>query len=266
MIVEHAASILKHAAPADPLRRKAFYDEYGFLIVRGAFPEAECAGYREELHALAARLQRQKDIDATWRGAWLQDAERKRVQVLHCHDVQFYLGSFSRLLVDPRLLDPVEQLIGPNIQLHHTKMFIKPPETGAPFPLHQDYPYFPHRDHTMLAAVLHLDDAPVAKGCLRVAPASHKLGPQPTEPDGLYLSPQEWPLEKAVPVPCRAGDLLIFNYLLIHGSGSNESAESRTTCLFQMRNPSDPPTEARHQQSRGQGMILRGIDPLAGAG
>jgi ectoine hydroxylase-related dioxygenase (phytanoyl-CoA dioxygenase family) len=258
MIIENAASILKHSAPTDPVRRKAFYDEYGFLVVRGAFPREECAGYRDELHALAERLRRRKDINATWRGAWLSGEERRRVEVLHCHDVQFYLGSFSRLLTDPRLLDPVEHLIGPDIQLHHTKMFIKPPKTGSPFPLHQDYPYFPHRDHTMLAVVLHLDDAPVEKGCLRVVPASHKLGPLPTQPDGLYLSPEKWPLEKAVPVPCAAGDLLLFNYLTVHGSGLNESQEARTTCLFQLRSPSDVPTEDRHTQSRGQGMVLRG--------
>ena len=253
--------LLERAALAEPEARRAFYEENGFILVKGALPREECAVYREELHDLARRLQAKKDSNATWRGTWLKEEERQRVQILYCHDVQFYLSSFTRLLVDPRLLDPVADVIGPNIQLHHTKMFIKPPETGSPFPMHQDYPYFPHERHSMLAAIVHFDDAPLERGCLRVVPGSNRGGPLPTVTEGnFYLSPEEWPLEAALPVPAEAGDILIFNYLTVHGSGVNTSDEARTTCLFQFRDPADPPTEQRHL-SRGQGMILRGIDP-----
>jgi hypothetical protein len=41
----------------------------------------------------------------------------------------------------PRLVDALTQAIGPNVQLHHTKMLVKPPEKGASFPMHQNYPY-----------------------------------------------------------------------------------------------------------------------------
>jgi len=262
MVREPDGSLLEKATVQDPAARRAFYEEHGFLQVKGVLPPDECAVYRQELHDLAARLQAKQDINATWRGSWLGEEQRAKVQLLHCHDVQFHLASFSRLLVDPRVLEPVADVIGPNIQLHHTKMFIKPPEKGSPFPLHQDYPYFPHERHTMLAAILHFDDAPVEKGCVRVVPGSHKLGPLPTMADGLYLSPEEWPIERSLPVEAETGDLLIFNYLVIHGSGINTSSDARTTCLFQLRDPADPPTEQKHL-SRGQGMILRGIDPLA---
>ncbi len=262
-LTDVGADLLSRATTTDPAERRAFYDEHGFLLVKGALPPVEAAGLRADLHSLAERLQRGKDINATWRGAWLKQEERARVEILHCHDVQFYLASFTRLLVDARLLDPVEDLIGPNIQLHHTKMFVKPPERGSPFPMHQDGPYFPHERHTMLAAVLHLDDAPLEKGCIRVIPGSHRLGMLPTQSDGLYLDPVEWPLEAALPVPCGTGDLLIFNYLTIHGSGLNTSSEPRTTCLFQLRDPTDLPTKQTHL-SRGQGMMLRGVDPLGG--
>lgn len=247
-------------APASPEEQRRFYEENGYVLVKGILPRQECAVFRQELHELAARLQAKKDINATWRGSHLSEADRKGLQVWHCHDVQFYLSSFSRLLVDSRLVDPVANLIGPNIQLHHTKMFIKPPEKGSPFPMHQDYPYFPHERNSMVAAILHFDDAPLEKGCVRVVPGSHKLGPQETEPDGLYLSPKRYPIEEATPCPAEAGDLLVFSYLTIHGSGINTSGEARTTCLFQLRDPADHPTKDTHR-SRGQGMILRGIDP-----
>jgi phytanoyl-CoA hydroxylase len=246
--------------PTRPEEQQRFYEENGFLLVKSVLPREECAALRQELHDLAARLQAKKDINATWRGSHLSDEERGKLQVWHCHDVQFYLASFTRLLVDSRVLDPVANLIGENVQLHHTKMFIKPPETGAPFPMHQDYPYFPHERNSMMAAILHFDDAPLEKGCVRVVPGSHKLGPLPTEPDGLYLSPKRFPIEEATPCPAEAGDLLLFTYLTIHGSGINTSQEPRTTCLFQLRDPADKPTVDTHR-SRGQVRILRGIDP-----
>ncbi|GHO44988.1 hypothetical protein [Ktedonospora formicarum] len=55
--------------------------------------------------------------------------------------------------------------------------------------------------------------------------------------------------------------MLFFSYLTIHGSGVNVSSEARTTVLIQMRDPADAPSIDTHK-SRGQGMILRGIDPL----
>ena len=59
--------------------------------------------------------------------------------------------------------------------------------------------------------------------------------------------------------------MLFFSYLTVHGSGVNTSSEARTTLLVQMRDPEDPPTIVTHL-SRGQGMMLRGVDPTASAG
>jgi ectoine hydroxylase-related dioxygenase (phytanoyl-CoA dioxygenase family) len=176
--------------------------------------------------------------------------------------VQFQAAAFTRLLVDSRLVDPVADLIGPNVQLHHTKLFIKPPEKGSPFPMHQDYPFFPHERDTVLAAIIHFDRAPIEKGCVTVMPGSHKLGPlEHIEEGSPHLPIEEWPVEAATPIEAEAGDVLIFSYLTVHGSGVNTSNEERTTLLVQMRAPDDPPSNEAHQ-SRGQGMMLRGINPL----
>src|SRR5205823_13413292 len=116
----------------------------------GALPKTEAAEYRRECHELAARLSETADINAAWGSAKEAVAGAENTVVLHCHNVQFFSAAFTRLLTDPRLVDPAAEIIGsPNVQLHHTKMFIKPPEKGAPFPMHQDYPYFPHDRNTM---------------------------------------------------------------------------------------------------------------------
>jgi len=227
-----------------------FYQDNGYIHVPGLLTPEEAAECRAACHSLAEQL---GENDATW--ASVRDPS---LRITHCHDVQFRAAIFSRLIVHPRMTGVAQALIGPNVQLHHTKMFIKPPEKGSPFPMHQDYPYFPHEKHSMIAAIVHFDDAPDEKGCLRVVPGSHKLGPLEPVGDDHHLP--QYPLEAATPVPAKAGDAIFMSYLLVHGSGVNRSQEPRTTILVQMRDPADPSLKEGHG-SRGQGMMLAGIDP-----
>jgi ectoine hydroxylase-related dioxygenase (phytanoyl-CoA dioxygenase family) len=240
----------------------AFFRANGYILVKGLLTKEEASHLRSETHALAERLARHGSIDATWGSAREAVASAKDTQILHCHDVQFQAAAFSRLIVDPRLTEVAAQIIGSeNVQLHHTKMFIKPPEKGSPFPMHQDAPYFPHDNHSMIAAIIHFDDAPLEKGCVRVVPGSHKLGMLEHSTEGGHHLPfEKYPIEDATPCPAEAGDALFFSYLTIHGSGVNTSDEARTTLLVQMRDAADPPSAQVHL-SRGQGMMLRGIDP-----
>jgi ectoine hydroxylase-related dioxygenase (phytanoyl-CoA dioxygenase family) len=241
----------------------AFYQDNGYLLVKGLLTREEAAALRQECHELAERLAVAHNIDATWGAAREGVAGAQETRILHCHDVQFQSAAFSKLIVDDRLTGIAAAIIGgPNVQLHHTKMFIKPPEKGSPFPLHQDCPFFPHERHSMIAAIIHFDDAPLEKGCVRVVPGSYKLGPIEHEPSGGWHLPfAQYPLESSVPCPAEAGDTLFFSYLTIHGSGINTSSEARTTMLVQMRDPADPPTIKTHE-SRGQGMMLRGTSPV----
>jgi phytanoyl-CoA hydroxylase len=236
------------------------YAEKGFVLVKGLLDKAEAAQYREESHALIKRLNR--DADPTW-GSAREMAMGNQTELKHCHDVQFYSAEFAKLIIEPRFTDVAAAVMGtPNVQLHHTKLFIKPPEKGSPFPLHQDHPFFPHAKHSMGAAIFHFDDAPLAKGCVRVVPGSHKNGPLAHASEGSFHLPfSEWPLEKSVPCEAEAGDVLFFTYLTVHGSGVNTTDQARTTLLVQYRDPEDPPTTDMHTGSLGQGMMLRGVDP-----
>ena len=155
-----------------------FYQDNGYLLVEKIFLPKEAELYRKEGHELINRLMQTTNVDSTWGSAKEVLKKSVKTQVFHCHDVQFYSAVFSQLIVDDRLTGAVSDLMGsPNVQLHHTKMFIKPPEKGSPFPMHQDYHYFPHEKHSMMAAIIHFDDAPLEKGCVRVVPGTHKLGP-----------------------------------------------------------------------------------------
>ena len=57
----------------------AAYHENGYVLVRGLFSPQDAAEYRQESHALAARLSGQGNIDATWGAARAAVAEGRSV-------------------------------------------------------------------------------------------------------------------------------------------------------------------------------------------
>ena len=138
---------------------------------------------------------------------------------------QLHSAAFTKILLHPKLLDAVEDIMeNPNIVLHHTKAHYKPPNTGAPFPMHQDYAYFPYENDSMIAIFIHLDDTNAENGGLAVFPGSHKKGPleDKSNKSGFhYVDQEKFPIDQAEPVIARKGDVVIFSYLLVHGSFEN---------------------------------------------
>lgn len=251
--------MLQEKQPTLTQEQRNDYAERGYLLVPGLLSKAEAEELRQQAHEVIDRLSGHPGLESTWGSARVMTGQE--TQLLHCHNIEYHSGRFTRLIVDDRLTAIAADLIGsPNVQLHHTKLFVKPPEKGSPFPLHQDHPFFPHERHSMIAAVFHFDDAPLEKGCLRLVPGSHRLGPLPHQAAGSWHLPfEEYPLDSSLPCPARAGDVLFFSYLTIHGSGVNVSQEARTTLLVQMRDPADRQTGGG--RDAGQGLMLRGVLP-----
>ena len=100
--------------------------------------------------------------------------------VLHTHNVQTARrGGYGHSSI-PRFLDVAEAILGPDIVLHHTKLFQKPRGAGSPFPVHQDWRYFPTSDDQMIAAIIHVTSATAEMGCVSAFPGSHRLGRLPS--------------------------------------------------------------------------------------
>ena len=237
-----------------------FYREHGYLHARGVFDAAEVEEMRAAIERiLAAVAGTEHDANHTW-AAVQQEAVLKGF-----HDVQYHDAVFTRAVAHPRLVALLTQLLGPNVQLHHTKMLVKPPANGAPFPMHQDYPFFPHARHSVTAVSVHLDDANEENGCLRVVPGTHTLGPIDEVGDANELSPTEYPPDGGIAIPAEAGDALIFNYLTVHGSGVNRSERTRRNVLFQYRDPEDEPVRRGAVEEHvdwGAGFMVAGVNPL----
>jgi phytanoyl-CoA hydroxylase len=232
------------------------YERDGYLLVPGVFDAGEVEEMRDAIARILATVEgTAADRNHRWSGV------DETLQLKGFHDLQYHDAVFTRMVAHPRLVEVLTDLIGPNVQLHHSKMLVKPPEEGAPFPMHQDYPYFPHERHSVLAASIHLDDTDEENGCLHVIPGSHKLGPLEAVGEAHTV---DYPLESGTPCPAGAGDVLFFNYLTIHGSGVNRSTRTRRNVLFQYRDPADAPVLREGVEEHvdwGMGLMVAGGNP-----
>ena len=119
----------------------AFYRDNGFLLMPGLLDKVTLELMRTEADATIARMnEAHMDTNRLWGGKWMNDEARKKQRIDAVHDMQFQAGVFSLLLTHKGLLDAMELIIGPNVQLHHTKLLAKPAGTGGAFPMHQDFP------------------------------------------------------------------------------------------------------------------------------
>ncbi|KAJ9589694.1 hypothetical protein L9F63_017100, partial [Diploptera punctata] len=201
-----------------------FYKENGYIKLSNIFSEKEMNEISDEYDDLFSR-KHNANLQAVWKGEEMEKASSGNNVVLSIHNLQFHSEVFTRLITNKKLMDSMADIMDtPNILLHHTKAHNKPPEKGAPFLMHQDYHYFPFKKHSMVAAFVNLDDSSPENGGLAIYPGSHKLGPLEdvggikTEGKYHYVDPKKYPLENATPIYAKKGDVIVFSYLLVHGS------------------------------------------------
>ncbi|MBX3112242.1 MAG: phytanoyl-CoA dioxygenase family protein [Fimbriimonadaceae bacterium] len=208
----------------------------GYALVKGVFSPDEVSELEREFDAIVGQISAAgEDINARWGGPEMERMGTQGMVVLHTHNVQQYSAVWARALYQERFLRAATDILGPDVVLHHTKLFQKPGERGAPFPMHQDWNYFPTIRDSMTAAIIHVSAATDTMGCLRVYPGTHKHGrvadtSSHTESDFLA----QYPLSGAVPLEAEPGDVLFFHYFLVHGSMPNRSEQVRKTVLVQM--------------------------------
>ncbi len=234
------------------------FAEDGFYHARGVFDAARVAALDAEFDRIVAQLKRGGEkVDATWPGDAAAQLAEAGDTIVHTHNVQRYSRAWLDALLDTRFLDPVRAILGPDVILHHSKLFQKPAENGSPFPMHQDWPYFPTVNDTMIAGVIHVSRATDEMGCLRVYPGSHRMGRiEAANGRSANAVLGSYPIERAQVVEAEPGDVVFFHYLTLHGSMPNRSDATRKTVLVQMYGGHDR-VEAgnRHPDER---MVLSG--------
>ena len=172
------------------------------------------------------------------------------------------LPAIVELARNPRILDAVEDVIGPDIMLFGASAFAKNGRDPRYVSWHQDSAYFglsPHEEVTVWVA---FTPANSVNGVLRVLPGSHK-GPdmrheETYAKDNMLAKGQTLvgiDENKAVEMPLEPGEFSMHHERMAHSSLPNRSDDRRIGFAFFYI-----PTHVRAVTGRRQATLVRGVD------
>ena len=137
----------------------AFYNENGYLHIPKIYSAEETQELSDEMDRLVADWAfTSPGWTGPWRQAYMDPETEKKSKLTAMHDLHFYSSAWARAVIHPKLVSSLCDLLGTNVELHHTTMHIKPPQNGHPFPMHQDNPFYGHMDGRYIDVLVHLDD------------------------------------------------------------------------------------------------------------
>jgi phytanoyl-CoA hydroxylase len=203
---------------------KEFYDNNGYVVVKGLFSSEEVAVYREHFMDLRAEGAKPGDMVAETQKSG--DPLQKYPRMIHMHR---WDETSLQWLLDDRLHECLTTFLGTGPLAVQTMLYFKPAGARGQA-LHQDNFYLRAQPGTCMAAWLALDPCDEENGCMRVVPGSHEWPILCTAKADTSASFTDItvPLPEGldpVPVLMDAGDVLFFNGSLVHGSYPNTSQD-----------------------------------------
>ncbi|WP_333739601.1 phytanoyl-CoA dioxygenase family protein [Streptomyces sp. IBSBF 2806] len=200
------------------------YREDGFTVVRGLF------GY-DEVDALCAEFGALQAAGRSVPGHFEPspgDADPLRAypRVMYPHEIS---PLARRTLLDARLREALEELLGEEALAAQSMFYFKPPGARGQA-LHQDNFYLRVEPGTCVAAWLACDVIDRDNGGLEVVPGTHRMQLFcPEQADAQVSFAREYvpppPGLTPTPVDMAPGDVLFFNGSLVHGSRPNGSVD-----------------------------------------
>ena len=156
------------------------------------------------------------------------------------NNVHYISPIFDQVCHNPKILDAVESIIGKDILVGGTTLFIKDPDKKGFVSWHQDAKYIGFEPHNWVTAWLAITDANEENGCMRMWSGSHKekiKKHKDTFNENNLLTRgqtvQNVPLEDTTPNILKAGQLSLHHPMIVHGSGSNKSNTRRIGFVIQ---------------------------------
>ena len=194
-------------------------------------------------------------------------------------------GVFQQAIACDEILDPLESLLGPNIEFmlnRHNHIYMRDRKSLASIELHRDCRVW---SRNLLSVLVYLEDTHLENGCTYVVPGSHHLstlsdyayirergalsrgarGDSPRKKRALSRgarggSPREkeelfeiaW--SQAIPLPMPAGGLLAMDGLLLHAAGKNQTNGTRMsmTLGYHSADEFSLPDDRKHVLVRGE--------------
>lgn len=203
------------------------YDDEGYFLLQGAFDAPLMAEIAAEIDHFEHRFEQM-----------LRDKFDGQVGIARADAITFTihlvlrsekLKAFSQHDVFRKI---AHDTLGTSTRLYWDQAVYKKPGNPEEFPWHQDNGYTYTEPQQYLTCWVALTDATEDNGCPWVVPKLHLNGTLRHE-----HSPLGWQClfdpEDAVPVPARAGDIVVFSSLTPHRTGPNLTADVRKSYILQ---------------------------------
>ena len=156
------------------------------------------------------------------------------------NNVHYISPVFDQVCHNSKILDAVESIIGKNILVGGTTLFIKDPDKKGFVSWHQDAKYIGFEPYNWVTAWLAITDANEENGCMRMWLGSHKekiKDHKDTYDENNLLTRGQTvhnvPIEKTIPNILKAGQLSFHHPMIVHGSGPNKSNQRRIGFVIQ---------------------------------
>jgi hypothetical protein len=210
-------------------RQRYLYDLKGYLVVRNALAPEHVA----QLNAIIDRTERLPDDDVPPPVQLAREVGGG--QDMRIYNVKELGEPFERLIDLDTVMPLVAEIVGTRPRLNHDYAILRyragdrttfhlgntPLTASCQFRAH-DGRFFT----TLMKAVFPLADQGVEDGCFSVVPGSHKSN----YPNPFGKEPDDIPVRE--PIPCRAGDAVLFTEALTHGSEVNRTGKPRRTLYY----------------------------------
>ena len=225
---------------------KSHKDEYqgqGFTLYPGALSSELLRRFREIADQLESAA-----LDCHARGEQPSHACVVKgpvgPRVMRCDDIFFAeMDAVLDLLASPTMIEIAKELCGDGAIPLQCDILYKHQHPHPVTNWHQDAPH--PRNYPYLNIGIYLDDAGAGDGCLRYVPETqHKLE------DIQSLSQQYgWEVPGVVEQPARAGDILVQDMMILHGSAPKHTPGCRRTIYVELR-PSDGVRDSGRQSEQ----------------
>ena len=199
------------------------YNEKGYIAPIDALTKDEADEVREEIEF----------IEKKWPNE-LEGLGRNYVHLIS--------PIFDKVVHNSKILDAVESIIGTNILVAGTTLFIKDPDKKGFVSFHQDAKYIGFEPYNWVTAWLAITDSNEENGCMRMWSGTHKDALKVHEEkfndnQGNLLTRGQTidkvPIEKTEPVILKAGQMSLHHPRIAHGSGINKSNKRRIGFVIQ---------------------------------
>jgi ectoine hydroxylase-related dioxygenase (phytanoyl-CoA dioxygenase family) len=226
--------------------------------------EADVAAYRRDGYFFPVTVMGEAEILLYRRG--LEEHEKRTGAPLQSnwrHKTNLLFTWADELVHHPRILDAVEDVIGPDILCWTSTFFIKEANSPGFVSWHQDSTYWGLEPDDVITAWVSFTHSNPVSGCMKVMPGTHTGTQIPHvdtyHQDNLLSRGQEVAVEvdasKAVDLVLKPGEMSLHHIKLVHGSEPNRSGDRRIGMAIRYI-----PTHVRQTKVRDSALLVRGVD------